>query len=63
MNLADIGLHAVASWLDQVDRLGPLPPVVAHFSAHRRTMQLETAVLELTTASDRQPTFGTRRIS
>lgn len=52
VDLADIGLPAVASWLDQVDRLGPLPPVVAHFSAHRRTMQLETAVLELTTVAE-----------
>ncbi|MDQ3405253.1 MAG: hypothetical protein M3548_17985 [Actinomycetota bacterium] len=50
--LTDLGLTGVASWLDQVDRLGPLPPVVAHFSAHQRTTRLETAVLELTTVAE-----------
>ena len=42
-------LVGVADWLDKVDDLGPLPPVVAHLSSRQSSMKLETGILELTT--------------
>jgi hypothetical protein len=49
--LAALGLDRVASWLGAVERLGPLPPVVAAAAAGPgRT--LETQLLELTTVAE-----------
>ena len=49
--LAVLGLPGVAAWLDRVETLGPLPPVVAAAVAGPpRTV--ETGVLDLTTAAE-----------
>jgi HEPN superfamily Apea-like protein len=49
--LAEIGLEGVATWLDSVVRLGPLPSVVAR-AATSPDDTLETQLLELTTAAE-----------
>jgi hypothetical protein len=49
--LARTGLDGVASWLDSVVRLGPLPSVVAR-AAGPRDDPLETQLLEMTTAAE-----------
>ncbi len=49
--LAETGLEGVATWLDSVVRLGPLPSVVAR-AATTRDDPLETQLLELTTAAE-----------
>jgi hypothetical protein len=49
--LALLGLDRVAAWLDAVEELGPLPPVVAAAVA-RRGSTLETQLLELTTIAE-----------
>jgi len=49
--LAETGLQGVATWLDSVVRLGPLPSVVARV-ATTRDDPLETQLLELTTAAE-----------
>ena len=49
--LAVLGLRGVAAWLDRVETLGPLPPVVAAAVAGPpRTV--ESGVLDLTTAAE-----------
>lgn len=49
--LAVLGLPGVAAWLDRVETLGPLPPVVAAAVAGPpRTV--ETGILDLTTAAE-----------
>lgn len=50
--LAHIGLPGVAHWLDKVEALGPLPPVVARFSAKQKSTVLETELLEMTTVAE-----------
>lgn len=50
--LADLGLSGVATWLNKVDNLGPLPPVVAHFSSKRASIKFETELLEMTTVAE-----------
>ena len=49
--LSEVGLAGVATWLDSVVRLGPLPSVVAR-AADSRDDPLETQLLELTTAAE-----------
>jgi len=49
--LPALSLTAVATWLDRVEDLGPLPPVVAAAAAKPR-LNLETGVLELTTVAE-----------
>ena len=49
--LGEVGLAGVATWLDSVVRLGPLPSVVARAAATRDD-PLETQLLELTTAAE-----------
>ena len=49
--LAETGMEGVATWLDFVVRLGPLPSVVAR-AATTRDDPLETQLLELTTAAE-----------
>lgn len=49
--LAETSLTGVATWLDSVVRLGPLPSVVARAVAMRDD-PLETQLLELTTAAE-----------
>ncbi|WP_156893770.1 HEPN domain-containing protein [Actinokineospora enzanensis] len=51
-SLSDLKFRGVAAWLDKVERLGPLPPVVARFSARQATMRLETELLEMTTVAE-----------
>jgi hypothetical protein len=46
-----LGLERLATWLDAVERLGPLPPVVARSTA-RSGGTLETQLLELTTVTE-----------
>jgi len=48
---ADIGMTGVATWLDTVVRLGPLPSVVGRAAASRDD-PLETQLLELTTVTE-----------
>lgn len=50
--LAHLGLPGVAHWLDKVEELGPLPPVVARFSAKQKSTVLETELLEMTTVAE-----------
>jgi len=50
--LAETGMEGVATWLDSVVRLGPLPSVVAR-AATTRDDPLETQPLELTTVAER----------
>lgn len=45
-------LNGIARWIEQVDRLGPLPPVVADAVARQSELKLETQVLELTTVAE-----------
>ena len=52
VSFSDIRLHGVARWLDSVERLGPLPPVVARAIADRSSVMLETQLLELTTVAE-----------
>lgn len=52
VTLRDIGLPAVARWLDKVERFGPLPPVVARFSAKQQIVHLDTELLEMTTVAE-----------
>lgn len=62
---AVLGLEAVAAWLDHVEVLGPLPPVVAASAAGRQQL-LETRVLELTTIAEslaRRLWPGARRLT
>jgi len=49
--LAVLGLPGVAAWLDRVETLGPLPPVVAAAVAGP-SRTVETGVLDLTTAAE-----------
>lgn len=51
LTLPDIGMTGVAHWLDQVDTLGPLPPVVAK-AAGTNTIQLETTLYDLTPVAE-----------
>lgn len=51
-SLSDLKFDGVAAWLDNVERLGPLPPVVAQFSARQATMRLETELLEMATVAE-----------
>jgi hypothetical protein len=48
----ELGLANVALWLSKVDLLGPLPPVIAHFSAKQDVVKLETELLEMTTVAE-----------
>jgi len=60
-----LGLEGVAGWLAQVDRLGPLPPVVADLVAGTRHT-LETQLLELATVAEglhRRLFAGERRLT
>jgi len=60
-----LGLERLATWLDAVERLGPLPPVVARSTA-RSGGTLETQLLELTTVTEglhRRLFPGSRRLS
>lgn len=50
--MSAIGVEGIALWLDQTDKLGPLPPVVASSIAGSNTSSIETQVLELTTLVD-----------
>ncbi|WP_367131910.1 HEPN domain-containing protein [Saccharothrix sp. HUAS TT1] len=50
--LSDLGFAGVANWLNKVETLGPLPPVIAHFSARRDVVKLETELLEMTTVAE-----------
>ncbi|MDS0133200.1 MULTISPECIES: HEPN domain-containing protein [unclassified Amycolatopsis] len=50
--LPKIGLGALGNWLDKVAVLGPLPPVVARFSAKQQTVHLETELLEMATVAE-----------
>lgn len=50
--LADVKLTGVAAWLNKVEQLGPLPPVVARFSAHQASVRVETELLEMTTVAE-----------
>lgn len=49
--LADVTLDGVGSWLDKVETLGPLPPVVAN-AASATNLRIETSLLELTTVAE-----------
>lgn len=49
--LRALGLTAVATWLDRVEDLGPLPPVVAAAAA-KPPLTLETGVLQLATVAE-----------
>lgn len=49
--LQALGLTAVAAWLDRVEDLGPLPPVVAAAVA-KPPLTLETGLLELATVAE-----------
>jgi hypothetical protein len=49
--LGEVGLAGVATWLDTIVRLGPLPSVVAR-ATDTRDDPLETQLLELTTAAE-----------
>jgi hypothetical protein len=49
--LGEVGLAGVATWLDAIVRLGPLPSVVAR-ATDTRDDPLETQLLELTTAAE-----------
>ena len=55
------GLNRVAAWLDAVEELGPLPPVVA--GATKSEATLETELLDLTTVAEglHQRLFRERR--
>lgn len=60
-----LGLEGVVGWLAQVDRLGPLPPVVADLVAGTRHT-LETQLLELATVAEglhRRLFAGERRLT
>jgi Apea-like HEPN len=46
----DISPSVIATWFDQVEKLGPLPPVVA--VRERGSIALESRILELTTVSE-----------
>lgn len=48
---ADLDLDHVATWLNRVDQLGPLPPGVADL-AREGAISLETQVLQLTTIAE-----------
>lgn len=50
LRATDLTPAVIATWLDQVDALGPLPPVVA--AAMRGPVNLERMILELTTVSE-----------
>ena len=51
LTLPDIGIGGVARWLDQVEILGPLPPVIAK-TAGSRSIQLETTLFDLTSVAE-----------
>lgn len=51
MTMDDFGVKGLASWLDNVERLGPLPPVVAS-SVGLRSIRLETVLAELTSVTE-----------
>ena len=57
--LPDIGLSGVARWLDNVDRLGATPPIVARIVASS-SIQLETDLFSLTSVAEglHQRLFG-----
>lgn len=50
--LHDLRMQGVATWLDKVEQLGPLPPVVATFAAKKQVTRLETELLEMTTVAE-----------
>jgi hypothetical protein len=50
--LADVKLTGIATWLNKVEQLGPLPPVIARFSAHQSRVKVETELLEMTTVAE-----------
>jgi ApeA N-terminal domain 1 len=52
VTLHDLQFDGVAAWLNKVEHLGPLPPVVARFSARQVTAKLETELLEMTTVAE-----------
>jgi len=60
--LAVLGLDRVATWLDAVEDLGPLPPVVADAAA-RSDLTLETQLLELVTVAEGLHRRLSRRLS
>jgi hypothetical protein len=51
VRLAEVTLAGVGQWLDSVEKLGPLPPVIAN-SIKASTIRLETELLELTTVAE-----------
>lgn len=48
---ADLNMQHVCTWLDQAERFGPLPPVVADL-ASADSVAIETQVLQLTTVAE-----------
>lgn len=46
-----LSLRSLCTWLDRVEKLGPLPPVVADL-AHAKTISVETQVLLLCTIAE-----------
>ena len=52
LGLQSVGLSSVAKWLDRVEALGPLPPVVANAVAGNTESTIETQIIELTSIVD-----------
>ncbi|MEV8613126.1 HEPN domain-containing protein [Amycolatopsis sp. NPDC051373] len=52
LSFRQVGLASIGTWLNTVDRLGPLPPVVARFASRGARVNLETELLEMTTVAE-----------
>lgn len=51
LTLPDVGIAGVARWLNQVETLGSLPPVIAK-AAGANSIQLETTLFDLTSVAE-----------